>query len=361
MSEDRVVVAMSGGVDSSVAAAFLIEKGYEVIGVTIKRWSESFDRDSWKDIEDARRVAEKLKIPHHVLSLDAQFERKVVDYFVSEYLKGRTPNPCALCNPNIKFGDLFLFAERMNAKYICTGHYAIISSRDGMPVLRRGKERAKDQSYFLARLKRESLSRIIFPVGSFPKSKIRKLAERFGLHISDKKESQEVCFVPDGKVAEFVKRYSGSKILPGPIVDMDGNVIGTHDGIVGYTIGQRKGLGVSSDRPLYIIKIDCSTNTIYVGNKEDLYNKRFIAKNPNWIGFDGGMEAFRAVVKIRYQHRAAAARIRVVDSSQLDIQFEKKQRAITPGQLAVFYDGDVVLGSAWIDRVINEKNEKEKQ
>ena len=353
MSKDRIVVAMSGGVDSSVAAAFLKEKGYDVVGLTMKLWGEENRCCSHDDVKDARLVARHLGIPHYIVSLNESFKRNVVDYFVSEYLRGRTPNPCAVCNPTIKFGDLLQKAAALGARFLATGHYAIVTydSDRQRYVLRRGKERGKDQSYFLARLSQESLSRTLFPVGSYPKKKIRELAERFGLPIAHKTESQEVCFIPDGNVAKFIEKQEGKEIASGPIVDKTGQTLGNHKGIIGYTIGQRKGLGIAMGRPVYVTKIDAETNTVTVGEPEELYRKKFIATDPHWISVPNLKESIKVKARIRYKHRPALAALSPLGNGKVEIRFDRPQRAITPGQLAVFYEGDVVVGSAWIDEV----------
>lgn len=353
MSEDRVVVAMSGGVDSSVAAAFLKEKGYDVVGMTMKLWGEENRCCSPEDVEDARCVARKLGIPHYVVSVKESFRKSVVDYFVSEYEKGRTPNPCAVCNPRIKFGELLQKAMALGARFLATGHYAIVtydSEREKF-YLRRGKERGKDQSYFLARLSQHSLEQTLFPVGNFPKVKIRKLAERFGLPVAGKMESQEVCFVPKGDVTGFIEKQRGKVFPEGPILDEEGHFVGTHRGIIGYTIGQRKRLGIAVGRPVYVTKIDADTNTIFIGEENELYRKGFTATDAHWISVPEFVEPIRVKVRIRYKHRPDWAVVTPRENRKVEVTFDKPQRAITPGQLAVFYDGDFVLGSAWIDRV----------
>jgi len=355
MSENRVIVAMSGGVDSSVAAAFLKEKGYDVVGLTMKFWGRDNRCCSEEDLKDARQVARHLGIPHYIVSLNESFKKNVVDYFVSEYINGRTPNPCAVCNPTIKFGDLLKKARELNAPYLATGHYAISTydSNSGRYRLRRAKERGKDQSYFLARLSQDSLSRSLFPVGSFPKAKIRKLAQRFNLPVAEKPESQEVCFIPDGDVAGFIEKQTGKKFSSGPIVDGEGRIMGTHRGIIGYTIGQRKGLGIAVGKPIYVTKINAETNTVVVGDPAELYGRRFIASDTHWISVPEVTESIRVKTRIRYKHRPARAELIPLKNGKVEVRFSSPQRAITPGQLAVYYDGDVVVGSAWIDRVVD--------
>ncbi len=355
MSERRVVVAMSGGVDSSVAAALLIEKGYEVIGLTMQLWEEGSGCCSLKDVTDARKVARILNIPHYVVSLKKVFEQNVVDYFISEYQKGRTPNPCAVCNPKIKFGVLMEKAKSLGAEWLATGHYAKIKydSRRQRYNLIRGKERGKDQSYFLSRLSQDALSRAFFPVGRYSKAKIRSLARHFGLPVAGKKESQEVCFIPDGDVAGFIQKSEGETLPSGPIKNQKGEIIGEHNGVIGYTIGQRKGLGIAAGKRRYVTKIDPDSNTVTIGDDDALYHDRFEAVDPNWISVSGLKEFFRAKVKIRYKHAAAWAEVIPLSEGRLEIRFKRAQRAITPGQLAVFYYRDRVIGSAWIDQVLD--------
>ena len=356
MSKDRVVVAMSGGVDSSVAAAFLKEKGYDVIGLTMRLQVEDGRCCSSQDVEDARRVARILNMPHYVVSLEEPFQKQVIDYFVTSYLKGRTPNPCAVCNPTIKFGELFQKAQALNAHYLATGHYAMVTYNPEYQcyLLRRGKERGKDQSYFLARLSQHVLKQVLFPVGSFPKVKIRKLAERFGLPVAEKKESQEVCFVPGGDIIDFIRKQTGLSFNSGPIVDGENQTVGIHSGIIGYTIGQRKGLGIALGKPVYVTKIDASTNTVFIGNDKDLYKKGFEGVDAKWISIPKMCGTMRLKTRIRYQHRPDWADVYPMKNGKVNVHFIKPQRAITPGQLAVFYDEDIVVGSAWIDRVQNE-------
>jgi len=355
MSEEKVVVAMSGGVDSSVAAAFLKEKGYQVIGITIRMWGDKNRCCVPGDVEDAKKVARILDIPHHVISMHDLFKEQVVDYFISEYLKGRTPNPCAVCNPSIKFGDLLKKAFELKAAYLATGHYATVSlnPQNYRYMLKRGKERGKDQSYFLARLSQETLKSVMFPIGNFPKKKIRLLAERFHLPVASKTESQEVCFIPDGDLTSFIKRYSGKSMNEGPIEDQTGKVLGKHPGVIGYTIGQRKGLGIALGKPVYVTEINAKTNTITIGNNEDLYKRRLAATGTHWLSIPAIKEPARFRVRIRHKHKPAWAKVTQRDNKVSEIEFDEPQRALTPGQLAVFYQDDAVAGSAWIDRVYN--------
>jgi len=351
MSEPAVAVAMSGGVDSSVAAALLHENGFRVLGITMEPWLA----DKEKDVEDARKVARILGIEHRVVSLRKAFRENVIDYFISEYRKGRTPNPCAVCNPLIKFGELFKIARDCGAATLATGHYAIVSrdSEHGRMLLKRARMHAKDQSYFLSQLSQEALEHTVFPLGDCSKDEIRKQASRFGLPVDEKSESQEACFVPEGKVAEFIEEVSGIRSEPGDILNDRGEVLGRHRGITAYTIGQRKGLGIALGRPLYVNCIDAAANTIIVSDEEALYTTRFLVSGANWISIPNLTERERVRVRIRYKHGAAPAQILPRSGGRVEVCFEKSQRAVTPGQLAVFYDNDLVVGSAWIDEILD--------
>jgi tRNA-specific 2-thiouridylase len=359
MSEKKyVAVAMSGGVDSSVAAAILKKKGYWVIGITMRIFGEANRCCSERDVDDARQVARILGIPHEVVSLEQPFHDKVIAYFLSEYIRGRTPNPCAVCNPAIKFGDLLGAAKAMGARYFATGHYARVgmAANFGRPVLKQGKEKGKDQSYFLGRLTQDVLKRTLFPVGGFHKSDIRALAREIGLPVASKRESQEVCFVPNGTVMDFIESHSPTTPGPGPIKDRTGRIVGIHSGIAGYTIGQRKGLGIALGYPAFVTKIDAANNTLLVGVDEDLYRDGFSGTDPHWMAIDAPFEPIRARVRIRHNHKPRWAVITPSDDGSVAVRFDKPERAITPGQLAVFYDHEIVLGSAWIDRIFESEN-----
>lgn len=355
MSKPRAAVGMSGGVDSTVAAAILLEKGYDVIGMTMTLFPAEDHPCSDESVNDAQRMADKLGIPHHVIPLHKPFRKHVVEYFISEYANGRTPNPCAMCNPAIKFGKLLEKANELGAEVLGTGHYAIVSKDavSGRYHLKRGREHGKDQSYFLGRLSQDALSRTLFPVGTFPKKKIRELARRLDLDVHEKTESQDVCFLPDVGVAQFIENEVGHPLEPGPIINQEGEVLGQHQGITGYTIGQRKGLGIALGKPVYVTRIDAGTHTIVVGDEDELYHNACKVSDPNWIAVDGLAGSREVQVRIRYNHRPTPATISMESDHSMLIHFEKAQRAITPGQLAVFYEGETVLGSAWIDTILD--------
>ncbi|MFO7890049.1 MAG: tRNA 2-thiouridine(34) synthase MnmA [bacterium] len=355
MKSNRVLAAMSGGVDSSVAAAILKNQGYEVIGVSMQFWGHENRCCSEKDLQDAQAVSKQLKIPHHILSLEKIFKKEIVDYFVSDYLKGRTPNPCVVCNKKIKFDILLKKADELNAQCIATGHYVILEDSEEFKtkVLKRSKEKRKDQSYFLARLNKTDLQRALFPLGSYAKSEIRDLARKLNLPVHEKDESQEVCFVPDGNLDAFIKRQLGKENPPkGLIINEEGQRIGSHDGISGFTIGQRKGLGIAIGKPAYVTRIDAESNTVVVGDREDLYDSCFLASDPQWINREMIKEPSRFETKIRYRHQAQWAEVFPRENNRIKVRFDTPQRAITPGQLAVFYDNDIVVGSAWIEKVV---------
>jgi len=340
----KIAVAMSGGVDSSVAAALLKEKGYDVIGVTMRLWlgSSSGERCcSISNIEDAENVAKQLGIPHHVLDLQEIFKRTIVDHFISEYERGRTPNPCVRCNRLIKFGALLKKIRELGADNIATGHYARIEKAGGRYILKKGVDPKKDQSYFLYALSQKALSKTIFPVGDLTKQEVRKIAKKFKLKVADKEESQEICFVED----DFGKLMSAKE---GKIVDLEGKVLGMHKGYQLYTIGQRRGLGLSRKDPAYVMKIDAKTNTITVGDRGDVYGDDLIAGDLNWVSADKIDKPANVTAKIRYNSMESEAKILPLSKEKIKVTFSKPQFAITPGQSIVFYDGDVVVGGGII-------------
>ena len=359
MNKKRVLVAMSGGVDSSVAAAILKQDGYEVIGATMKIWPKEYCGKQHKkaccslnDIEDAQKVCSKLGIKHYVLNFEKVFREEVIDYFASEYISGRTPNPCIICNERVKFGKLLEKAKELDCDFVATGHYARIERNgNGSCKLRQGLDESKDQSYVLFSLKKEQIAKSLFPIGGFKKSRVRETAKEFGLKLHEKPDSQEICFIPEGNYSNFLKESCNVKPKKGDVLDSDGKKLGTHNGFWNFTIGQRKGLGISSSKPLYIIKIDPEKNIIVVGESSQVNKKKFLVKGLNWLCKEGGREIERDV-KIRYVHQKAKAKIKRIADDTVEVEFLKGQEAITPGQAAVFYDGDIVIGGGWIEKVL---------
>ncbi|MCL6590289.1 MAG: tRNA 2-thiouridine(34) synthase MnmA [Firmicutes bacterium] len=368
----RVIVAMSGGVDSSVAAALLLEQGYEVIGVTMQLWDPGLPYGlepeggccSLGAVEDARAVANQLGIPYYVINFRREFRERVVDNFVSEYLRGRTPNPCIVCNHSLKFGRLLEKARGLNADFIATGHYAR-KERDlvsGRWLLKKGIDTGKDQSYFLYGLTQEQLSRSLFPLGDFTKSIIREKAVKLGLRVASKPESQEICFIPDQDYGRFIDEYRPGAARPGKIRDINGKVLAEHSGIANFTIGQRKGLGIAAGSPLYVTEIRPETHDVIVGSADQVFADRLLASDLNWIAIESPLikedrpptEAPPLTVeaKIRYSAKPALATVKPRSPRQVEVHFQSSQRAITPGQAIVFYHGDLVLGGGTIDQIL---------
>lgn len=361
----RIVVAMSGGVDSSVAAALLVDQGHDVIGISMQLYDQTQAASSssfggccsLNDLHDARQVAATLAIPHYVLNLERQFSQSVVDNFVSEYRAGRTPLPCAHCNGELKFSTLVDRAQGFGADHVATGHYARVTLADHASTyaLRRGVDERKDQAYFLFSLTQEQLARALFPIGGWTKDEVRAYARRRGLPVADKPDSQEICFVPDNDYAAFVESKStppaGADVAGGSIVTEDGQALGRHRGIHRYTIGQRKGLGLgdaATATPLYVVKLRPSERQVVVGPKSALERSTLTASGVNWIAGPPRAEC-RAVVQIRHRHQPAAATVVAIGPSRAAVTFDAPQIAVTPGQAVVFYDGDVVIGGGWID------------
>jgi len=357
----RIVVAMSGGVDSSVAAALLADEGHEVIGLSMQLYDQREGQTgfgsccSLDDLHDARRVAAAIGIPHYLMNFERQFHEQVVSNFVSEYTAGRTPLPCAHCNSDLKFATLLDRARGLGAEAVATGHYARVR-RDpdsGRSVLRRGLDPAKDQSYFLFSLTQDQLSRAVFPVGDRSKDQVREYARRRRLPVADKPDSQEICFVPDDDYAGFVSRHAPDAPSEGAIVDGSGRVLGSHAGVHRFTVGQRKGLGLGSSAaatgsPLYVLQLRPADRQVVVGPKAALERKTLTASGINWIGHEP-TTAIRASAQIRHRHHAAPAAIRSLGNARAEAVFDTPQLAITPGQAVVFYDGDAVVGGGWID------------
>lgn len=340
---------MSGGVDSSATAALLSEQGHDIVGLSMQLWRENGRCCSLDDLWDARRVATHLGIPFYVLNLEKDFETTVVVPFVQSYLRGETPSPCILCNNYVKFHHLVDKAAGIGADHVATGHYARVRYDDtlGRWSLLRGKDRKKDQSYFLFGLTQEQLSKTLFPLGELTKTEVRDIARRAGLPTSEKAESQEICFVQGGSYADFVDQYPETQARkPGPIVSESGAIVGTHSGIHRYTVGQRKGL-VAAGRPQYVVRIEPESNSIVIG--EDPHRKSFVVRDANWIAIETLSESIRCDVKIRNRFEPQPATV-FVQNGEVTVEFDSPQRAVTPGQAAVFYWNDAVVGGGWIQR-----------
>jgi tRNA-uridine 2-sulfurtransferase len=365
----KIAVAMSGGVDSSAAAALLKEQGHDLVGFTMQLWNQrrgiSVDENgeplpsrccSLDDVYDARRVAEELGFPFYVLNLEQEFERDVVQPFVNSYLNGETPIPCVACNSRLKFASLDKLAASLGCEKVATGHYARVEFDEATNRYRllRGRDPHKDQSYFLWELTQDQLSRALFPLGELSKNDARQAARENHLAVAEKKESQEICFVPDGDYAGFIERYleaeQQTNRLPGAgeIVNSAGEIVGQHAGIHRYTIGQRRGIGIADARPLYVLNVNARNNRVVVGYDDELLSDEFTAAGVNWIAFDNPTEQIEASVRIRYRHQAAAATITPLTDTRAQIKFVEPQRAIAPGQATVFYRGDEVAGGGWI-------------
>jgi len=349
---------MSGGVDSSATAALLLEQGYDVVGVTLKLWpqdcvSRAEDKCCGPQaVADARAVCHKLGIPYYLIDEADEFQNRVIRYFAAEYRAGRTPNPCVMCNQHLKFGSLLDRADRLGAHYIATGHFARLERDEaaGRTLLRRGVDARKDQSYFLFSLRQPQLSRALFPLGGMTKSDTRDTARHCGLKTADKEESMEICFVPDNDYGAFLQKADLVQKHRGEIVDLQNRVLGHHDGIEFYTIGQRKGLGLSSPHPLYVLELDPQSNRVIVGDGSTLDRDEFFVHQCNWIPFETPPERIEVLAKIRYNHTGIAATVFPLPDGTARVKLHGPQRAITPGQATVFYQADLVIGGGWIQR-----------
>ena len=353
----KVVVGMSGGVDSSVAAYLLKEQGYDVIGVTMQIWQDE-SQEQIEDnggccgitaVDDARRVAMQLDIPYYVMNFKNEFKKNVIDYFTDEYIHGRTPNPCIACNRHVKWESLLKRSLEIGADCIATGHYARIAQlENGRYAIRNSVTAKKDQTYALYNLTQEQLSHTLMPVGDYNKDEIRAIAEKIGIKVAHKTDSMEICFVPDNDYAGFITRETGYVSRPGNFVDLHGNILGTHKGIIHYTVGQRKGLGLAMGHPVFVVAIRPETNEVVIGENDDVFSTKLYANNINLMSVDKIEEPIRARAKIRYSHEGADCTIRMADDGLLECVFDEKQRAVTPGQALVIYDGDYVLGGGTI-------------
>jgi tRNA-specific 2-thiouridylase len=358
LEKGSALIAMSGGVDSSVAAALTQKKGYNCVGCTMRLYeNDMVGLDllgtccSIEDTKDARAVCDKLGIEYNIYHYEAEFKNKVIEPFICSYERGETPNPCIRCNKYLKFDSLYKRALELGCDYIVTGHYARIEERDGHFYLLKAKDLNKDQSYVLYDLSEEQLRHTLFPLGEFTKPEVRTIAEEYGFVTSHKSESQDICFVPDGDYAAMIKRYREKEYPKGDFVDKEGNVLGKHDGIINYTIGQRRGLGIPADRRLYVTKLDVENNKVILADNEDLFKRELVIRDFHWITGDKPTREFRCSAKIRYTHKEQSATVTPLENGLAMVVFDEPQRAATAGQSCVLYDGDIVLGGGIIDSV----------
>ena len=350
---------MSGGVDSSVAAYLLKEQGYDVIGVTMQIWQEDKEYEereggccSLSAVDDARRVADKIGIPFYVLNFRDSFKKNVIDYFIDEYMEGKTPNPCIACNKYLKFDELLKKAQGIGADYIATGHYAKIEEHNGRYILVKSDDDKKDQTYALYNMTQEQLAHTLMPCGEYTKDRIREIAKEIGLDVHNKKDSEEICFISDNNHGKYISEAMPGKVKQGNFVDKDGNILGKHKGIVYYTIGQRKGLGLAMGRPVFVTDINPLTNEVVVGAEEDIFKTDLICKDINFIAFDNLDKSLELKAKIRYSAKPATATMTPLENGKVRVSFKEKQRAITKGQSVVFYLDDLVVGGGIIESLV---------
>ncbi len=353
IEKKKVVIGLSGGVDSAVAAHLLKEQGYNVIGVTMQIWQEG--ADDYSDpldipaIRDAKNVADKLEIPFHVLNFRQEFKDKVIAYFIDEYFNGRTPNPCTVCNRLVKWEALLDRCREFGADYVATGHYAGITKLpNGRYTIKNSITAAKDQTYALYSLNQEQIAHTLMPLGAYVKDEIREIAKSLDLPVANKPDSMDICFVPDGDYAKFIYEHSGRTSEPGNFVDTNGNVIGTHKGLIHYTIGQRKGLGLSMGHPVFVVKLKPETNEVIIGENDDIFHKTLYANRLNFMSIEKLEGELRVNAKIRYNHKGAACTIKMVEDDLVECTFDEPQRAMTPGQSVVFYENDYIVGGGTI-------------
>ena len=346
----KAIIAMSGGVDSSVAAHLTIEKGYECIGATMKLYAgrEESTCCSEKDIKDAKTISNRLGMEHFVYNFTDDFDEKVIKKFINAYEIGATPNPCIECNRYLKFEKLMGKMYELSYDYVVTGHYARIEKCGGRYLLKKALDETKDQSYVLYSLSQDQLSHTLFPLGELKKEDARKIAEENGFINAKKKDSQDICFVPDGDYAKFIEEYSGKSYPDGDFVDQEGNVLGRHKGIIRYTVGQRKGLGLSLPAPMYVMKKDTEKNQVVLCSNEELFSSSLYAENFNWIAYDNPTEKIRVKAKIRYNQKEEDATVTPLDGGRVFVEFDKPQRAVAKGQAVVLYDGEIVVGGGTI-------------
>lgn len=357
----KVAIGMSGGVDSSVAAYLLKEQGYDVIGVTMQIWqdedplamAENGGCCGLSAVDDARRVADMLGIPYYVLNFKKEFKQNVIDYFMDEYMHARTPNPCIACNRYVKWEALLQRAMELGCDYIATGHYArVCQLSNGRYALRKSATVRKDQTYALYNLTQDQLSKTLMPVGEYEKDEIRQIAKDIGLSVADKKDSQEICFIPDNDYASYIKKETGKSFPVGNFVDLNGKVLGQHKGIIHYTVGQRKGLGLSLGAPAFVLEIRPETNEVVIGTNEDTFHDTLIANQVNAMSVASFDEEMKVTAKIRYSHQGAPCTIKMTGKDIISCRFDEPVRAITPGQAVVFYDNDIVVGGATIMKAL---------